>query len=269
LHLLISAVAKRLGCDRPSRLSNSINIISMRAGITEKLRRSNKHARGTAHRHFPKVIKQESYMSDATRLEPALDHLGPPVADRVARLAGVSTTEAAPPAYTMTARILHWIMAVLILFMIPLGIVIANDWGGPVQESLYDLHRSVGALIMPLALLRLIWRLANPPASLPASIPLIHRFAAHATHGCLYVLLITQPIVGWIATSAYRAPITVFGWFELPPIWPEDRLFSDRMFAIHGLLGTVIAGLAAAHVGAALFHHFVRKDRVLMRMITG
>ena len=153
--------------------------------------------------------------------------------------------------------------------MIPLGFVIANEWGRALQEPLYDLHRSVGALIIPLVLLRLIWRRTHPPASLPDDIPEIQRFAAHATHWCLYALLMAQPIIGWIATSAYRAPITVLGWFELPPIWPENRPFSEQMFAVHGLLGTVIAGLVAAHIAAALFHHFVRRDGILLRMMSG
>ena len=180
-----------------------------------------------------------------------------------------TTKVVAPPAYTIAARILHWVTTILILSMIPLGLVIANDWGGPLQESLYDLHRSVGTLIIPLILLRLIYRFAHPPSPLPNDIAAIQRFAAHATHWWLYVLMLVQPIVGWMATSAYGAPIKVFGWFELPPIWPEDRLFSEQLFSIHGLIGTVIAGLVAVHIGGALYHHLVRKDSVLMRMITG
>jgi cytochrome b561 len=78
-----------------------------------------------------------------------------------------------------------------------------------------------------------------------------------------------QPFCGWVATSAYRAPITVFGWFYLPPIWPENRVLSEQLFFIHSLMGIAIACLAAVHIGAALYHHFVRKDRVFMRMITG
>ena len=209
-------------------------------------------------------------MSAATCHKPVFDHLASPAPDQVARLTGVSATDTATaPAYTMTARILHWVMAILIVAMIPLGFVIANDWGGPLQEPLYDLHRSVGALITPLVLLRLIWRWTHPPALLPGDIPEIERFAAHATHWCLYALLIAQPLIGWIATSAYRAPITVLGRFELPPIWPENRPFSEQLFAVHDLLGTVIAGLVAAHIAAALFHHFVRRDGILLRMISG
>ena len=92
----------------------------------------------------------------------------------------------------------------------------------------------------------------------------MQRLTAQVTHWGLYALLIVQPLTGWIATSAYRAPVIVFGWFELPPIWPSEQLFS-----LHSLIGIAIACLAVAHVGAALYHHFVRKDRILMRMISG
>jgi cytochrome b561 len=184
-------------------------------------------------------------------------------------LARPATNAIAAPAYTITARVLHWITASLILFLIPVGIVIANEWGGSLQNSLYDLHRSVGALLVPIVVLRLIHRWTNQPLPLPNEIPAIQRLAAQATHWGLYTLLIVQPFAGWIATSAYPASVTVFGWVKLPPIWPENRAFSDQLFVIHGLIGIAIACLVAAHVGAALYHHFVRKDRVLMRMISG
>jgi cytochrome b561 len=75
--------------------------------------------------------------------------------------------------------------------------------------------------------------------------------------------------VGWIATSAYPAPVPFFGLFEMPPIWWADRALSERLFAVHLGIGIVMAGLMTAHIGAALFHHFVAKDQVLDRMIRG
>jgi cytochrome b561 len=179
------------------------------------------------------------------------------------------TTAKAPPAYSVTARVLHWITAALVLAMIPLGIVIANEWGGPIQERLYNLHRSVGALLIPIVLVRLGYRLIHPPAPLSFDIPAYQRRAAQVAHWTLYGLLLVQPFVGWIATSAYRAPMPMFGLFELPPIWPVDRPLSGLLFVAHRTLGIVIATLATVHIGAALYHHFVRKDHVLMRMITG
>jgi cytochrome b561 len=175
----------------------------------------------------------------------------------------------AVPAYTATARALHWIIAALVLIMVPVGIVIANEWGGPLQQYLYNLHKSIGAVLLPLVLVRLIWRLTHPPQPLPSDIPAIQQFAAHANHWALYALLIAQPTIGIIATSAYPAPVPVFGLFELPRVWPEDRALSDRLFAVHRWMGIAIGVLALIHIGAALHHHFVRKDRVLMRMITG
>ena len=177
--------------------------------------------------------------------------------------------ESATPAYTLTARVLHWVTAALVLTMIPIGVAMANADFGAWQDTLYHLHRSMGAVLLPLVLGRLIWRLTHPAPPLPADIPAIQQFAAHATHWALYALLIAQAMVGWIATSAYRAPILVFWLFELPPIWREDKAFSEMMFTVHRTIGIAIALLLCAHIGAALYHHFIRKDSVLMRMVSG
>ena len=134
---------------------------------------------------------------------------------------------------------------------------------------LYNGHKSIGAILIPIVLIRLIYRLTHPPLPLPADIPPVQRFAAEALHWTLYTLLVVQGLVGWIATSAYPAPLPVFGLFELPRIWPEDRAVSERLFAVHRWLGLAIAAVAVLHISAALHHHFVRKDRVLMRMVTG
>ena len=181
--------------------------------------------------------------------EPSYLQFGLPHCDLLAR----SPAEALP-AYTITARVLHWTTAFLILIMIPLGVVIANDWGGSRKDLLYELHRSLGAVLIPILVLRLIYRLANPPLPLPDGIPVMQRLAA---------------FVGWAATSAYPAAIIVFGWFELPPIWPANRALSEWLFSVHRWIAFAIACLVVAHIAAALHHHFARKDRVLMRMITG
>src|SRR4051812_25895002 len=113
---------------------------------------------------------------------------------------------AAAPGYTPVARALHWIIAVLVLMMIPAGIVMANFPDSPTKNLLYHLHRSTGVVLTPLILFRLFYRIPHRPPPLPADIPAIQQLAAHANHWGLYALLIVQPIVGWIATSAYRAP---------------------------------------------------------------
>ena len=173
------------------------------------------------------------------------------------------------PAYSVTARVLHWIIAVLVLLMVPLGVVIANEWGGRLQEPLYNLHKSIGALLLPLVVVRLLWRSTHAPLPLPADIPPVQQTLAHTVHWVLYALLLIQPLLGWIATSAYPAPVPVFGLFELPRIWSENRALSEQLFAVHRWVGIGIGVIAAGHIAAALHHHFVRRDRVLMRMISG
>jgi cytochrome b561 len=173
------------------------------------------------------------------------------------------------PAYTLTARALHWITAALVLAQIPLGLLIVNLKMGVWHDFLYNLHKSFGAVLIPIVLVRFPYRLTHPPAPLPLDIPPLQRFAAECVHWCLYALLIAQGLIGWIATSAYPAPIPVFGLFELPHIWGEDRALSDKLYVIHRFIGIALAAVLVGHVGAALQHHFIRKDRVLMRMITG
>ena len=173
---------------------------------------------------------------------------------------------AAERGYTLPARILHWLTAALVLPQIPLGLLIANFQAG---DFLYDLHKSLGVVILPVVVVRLIYRLAHPAPPLPQDIPFAQRCAAQTVHWTLYVLLLIQPIVGWIATSAFPAPVLVFGLFELPPIWPADRPLSDRLFAVHRGIGIALGVLVCGHIAAALHHHFMRRDRVLMRMVGG
>ena len=184
-------------------------------------------------------------------------------------MTATTTTPASAPGYTLTARVLHWVTAVIVICMIPAGIYMANASPGPAQDLVFHLHRSFGVLLLAIVLVRFAYRLRHPPPPLPLGISMIQRRAAHAVYGALYALLIVQAIIGWIATSAYRAPILVFWLFELPPIWPEDRPFSEAMFVVHDVFGFVIAALALLHIAAALHHQFVRKDGVLMRMVRG
>jgi cytochrome b561 len=181
-----------------------------------------------------------------------------------------STAQAAAvPAYSVTARVLHWITAVLVLALVPLGFVIANEAGGSQQERLYDLHKSLGALLVPIIILRLLVRFASPPAPLPGDIPALQQFAAHVTHWALYALVLFQGLIGWIGTSAYPAPVPFFGLFNMPALWSENRALSEQLLTLHRWCGITIAIVVTIHVAAALYHHFVRKDRVLMRMLSG
>lgn len=186
------------------------------------------------------------------------------------QLTAHATTDGVAQGYSLTARAFHWLTAALVLTMMPIGIAMATfDLGFPIEDPLYHIHRSIGAVVLATTVVRLIYRLGHPAPPLPADMPAWQHFAARFTHWALYALLIAQPIVGWIATSAYRAPVLFFWLFDLPPIWQEDRPFSEAMFVVHRSMGIFIAALVAVHIGAALYHHFILKDGVLKRMVSG
>lgn len=170
--------------------------------------------------------------------------------------------------YSSIAQAFHWLTVPAILCAVPLGVAMLRV-EGPVQTQLFDLHRSFGALVLALTALRLAWRATHPPPPLPDGLPAWQRRASRLVHHALYALLFATPLVGWAATSAYRAPIGVFGLFFLPPIVAEDRALSEKLFTLHMALAVALCVLFIAHIGAALYHCFVRHDTVLARMWPG
>lgn len=183
---------------------------------------------------------------------------------------GGNMTAGQAQGYSPVARTFHWVTAALVLTTLPIGVTMVNVPNlGPTGDTLFHLHRSIGVTVLVIVALRLLYRLRHPAPPLPAEMPAWQQMAAHATHWGLYALLIVQPILGWIATSAYRAPVLYFWLFELPPIWKEDRAFSQTMFRVHMTVGIFIALLICVHIGAALYHHFVIRDRVLLGMVSG
>ncbi len=169
--------------------------------------------------------------------------------------------------YTGVARLLHWTMAVLVLMTIPVGFILMKLPQGRVQDTLFDLHRSIGVLLFVLVAVRLGWRLAHPPPPLPDDLPAWQRVASGTVHRLLYAILLIQPIIGWWGTSAFGAPINVFWLFELPPLVSKDEAAAKQILGWHGIIGITLSVAVAIHVGAALFHHFVRRDAVLRRML--
>ncbi len=143
----------------------------------------------------------------------------------------------------------------------------SNAPSGPVQNTLFDLHRSFGFVILVLVLIRLPYRLfAGAPPPEP-SLPRWQLGLSHAVHWLLYLFLLAMPIVGWVGTSAYGAPITVFWLFQLPEIVAKNEALANTLLGWHATAGLVMGGLVLIHIAAALYHRFVRHDGVLARML--
>lgn len=169
--------------------------------------------------------------------------------------------------YPLPARIFHWVTAACVLTMVPAGLLMLRIPGGATQNWLFDYHRSMGVLLFALTLARLLYRIFNPPPPLPVTVPPMQAFAAKVTHFSLYAILLANPMVGWIGTSAFGAKITVFGLFVLPPIVAKDKDVSEFWLGLHEWLGWAMTALVCLHIAAALHHQFVRRDGLIERML--
>jgi len=171
--------------------------------------------------------------------------------------------------YRPAARALHWLTAAAVLAQFVFGIWITQF--GPKDEPtkflLYDIHENIGFSLLPITLLRLAIRLANPPAHLPAGIPRMLRFAAHANHAALYLLLIIMPIIGLLATNAWGFP---FVWLKLIPIpSPIGRheTLAPLLSTAHWLTSLALGLAILAHLSGVFYHTLIRRDGVLHRML--
>lgn len=181
-------------------------------------------------------------------------------------------TDAAHPdgQYTTAAKWFHWITLLLIAIGLPLGVVI-KYFKDDSKMVFYAIHESTGVTILLVTLARLGWRIANPPPPMSADIPPQVRLAAHAVHILLYAALIVQPLLGFFATNAWGFPLqgetAYLGFIHLPAFMDEDTKLAAALQAVHTWLGYSIAALLAAHVGGAVYHHAIRRDGTLMRML--
>lgn len=176
------------------------------------------------------------------------------------------------------ARLLHWVMAALILFQLGLGVWMVNGTADLIRRfELTQTHKSWGVVILALALLRLAWRLTGRThPSLPPGTPGWQVRAARASHAGLYVLMLLLPVSGWVMAAAspnqdlLGIDNTAFGTVVLPDPWqPGVESIATAARAVHLSGAAVIAALLALHVAAALRHHLSDRDRVLARMIFG
>ena len=179
------------------------------------------------------------------------------------------TQDPALGVYAPPARWIHWIVAVLVLVVIPAGLVMVRLPSGAAQNQLFDLHRSIGILILALAIARVLVRVLTRPPGRPESMPAGMWAMADGVHSALYALIFVMPLLGWLASSAYGAPVYFFGLVELPALVGKNEALSETFGDVHGWLGYLMTVLVLMHIGAALFHGIIKRDGVLSRMLPG
>ncbi|HDS1058842.1 cytochrome b [Pseudomonas putida] len=169
-----------------------------------------------------------------------------------------------PQAFHPFARVLHWLMAVLILSMLFIGVSMVADLSLR-HPVLISLHKATGLALLVLVVLRIAVRLTLPHPPLPNDLPKLQRWAAGASHLLLYGLMLAMPLLGWAMLSAgdYPRPL------GLPAIAPHNLQLYAVLRQAHGWAGYLLFATVLVHVGAALMHAWVRRDGVLRSMWPG
>lgn len=169
--------------------------------------------------------------------------------------------------YGAIARFLHWTIVVLIIAQFFIAESADELPDGLEKLSLISRHKSIGMLVLILALVRIGWKLANRGAPAPVPMPRRQQIAAVAGHGLLYLLVLAQPITGWAMSSAANYPVTLFGWIQFPALVGANHDLHEVLEGVHEATFYTLAAVALLHAAAAVYHHVWMKDDSLRRML--
>jgi cytochrome b561 len=167
--------------------------------------------------------------------------------------------------YGRPARLFHWIGALIVLTMIPVGLwMVQQGLPRSLQNTLYIYHKNIGVLALALVVVRLGWRLIRgAPAPTGQA---WQRRAAALSHTGLYVLLFVLPLSGYVRVRAGGFPIEALDAMGVPALVPRSDALADTAQALHYWAGLALMALVALHFAAALYHALIRRDGVWQRM---
>ena len=169
--------------------------------------------------------------------------------------------------YSAVAKTIHFVTALLILGLLPLGFFMVDMPFSPLKLDIYTLHKSFGMTVFGLSIIRVIWRVRHaPPPHLPT-----HRFSerilSKIAHLILYAGIFILPVSGWIMSSAGNFPNSYFGLFLFPDLVAENKIVFERARDVHEITALAMFGVLVLHAIGALKHHIIDRDITLRRMM--
>jgi cytochrome b561 len=174
--------------------------------------------------------------------------------------------------YSPVARAFHWVTVVFVAVMIPVGLYMVQRGAATgfdaTTNTLYSAHKLAGFVLLWIVVARLAYRLIHGAPPDEPTLAWWQKAASHLTHWGLYGLLLAMPLLGWYGVSLYGA-LGLPGGFSLPAIATQDQKAAELVFQLHFWGAMLMLAAIGAHVSAAIFHHFIRGDGVLRRMLPG
>lgn len=163
-------------------------------------------------------------------------------------------------------RTMHWAMAAFMLGVMITGFLMGELPGGVWQNRMYNLHRSFGITVLVLVIVRVGLRIWLPAPNEPSFASAFQAMAAKGTHKLLYVLSFGMPIFGWIGSSAFGAPVVLYGIVTLPALVEKNKALAEWTLELHSLAAWGMVILILAHFGGALYHQLLLKDGLIRRI---
>ena len=170
-------------------------------------------------------------------------------------------------AWGAVSKTLHWLIVLLIITQWLIAEHADDLPNGIAKLRTLDLHKSIGMTVFMLAIIRLVWRWANPVPTLDGLAKGWERIAAGFSHIALYALIFAMPISGWLMSSAHAYSVSWFHLFQWPDLLQADHELAESLESLHKGLFKVLVGVAVLHLLGALKHHFVDRNEVLKRML--
>lgn len=167
--------------------------------------------------------------------------------------------------YNATAKFLHWLIAMALVVQWVVGLTV-DYFERPTKIALIGFHVTFGTIILVLVLARVVWRLKSGAPGLPKSVPALMRLASHGTQILFYLLLMIVPLAG-LGWRLARGDGINFWLFTVPSPLTANKTIAHDFGQVHALAAYTLLGLAGLHILAALYHHYVRADGVLQRML--
>jgi cytochrome b561 len=179
----------------------------------------------------------------------------------------MSTTVAERAKFVPVIQTCHWLTLLLIGAIYSAAWIaysgVVGEWYQPVMQ----LHRSLGLTVLALTIFRLAWRWRAHIPPLPNDLHKLQKLGARGTEAMLYLLLLTQPVLGLLQTGARGLAVDFYFLIQLPPVIAVDRPLAKLLHDLHALTADALLILIGLHSAAALFHHFIRRDGVLEAML--
>jgi len=167
--------------------------------------------------------------------------------------------------FTLPARLLHWVMAVMIVAMLFIGVAMVASLAS--YHRLVSIHKLLGIAILALVVVRFVVRLRGPLPPFLATMSATEQRIASWSEYTLYALMFVLPLVGWAMLSTARYPIVLWGSWHLPPILPHSLWGYAVLRRVHAILAYFLFAMFVAHLSAVLFHTLVKRDGLLRRML--